>query len=141
MRYFKSLILLSIFTVLLPIHLANAGIRVTTEEARFAEGTMNACTGQEKEVIECVQKALDGFAGGLTQADIPQLTPKAAPIIQKAANDLKRATSKAAALSVLNRVKATIRGLAAKRSGQPQAIYKRISITLSRALSVIKRKA
>lgn len=141
MNYLKYFFYVFILVILLPAQISQAGIRVTNEEARFAEGSMNNCSGREKEVIECVQKALDDFAAGLTQVDIPVLSPKAAPAIKAAANELKKVKSKAAALSVLNRVRAQMRSLAAKKSGQPQAIYKRVAITLSRAISVIKRKA
>ncbi len=140
MRILNYLIIVSFFIALLPMHLANAGIRRTAEEARQTELLLRSCSGQQQEVIDCVQSAMEGFGSGLSQG-FPQKAPKVGPIIKDAAAQLKRVKGKTAALSVLSRVRATIRLISVKRKGEAKEIYLRVALTLSRALKVIKRKA
>jgi hypothetical protein len=109
---------------------------------KFAERAITDCGAERKgaELIRCVGDALSGLAGGLTRGDIPEKAPQAAPAVRTAAGQLKSAKAKPAALSVLNRARSVISGLAAKSSGEGQQVYNRVNRVFSRAISVISRK-
>ncbi len=144
MNFFKFMILPVIVMVLYSLSPAYAGsqaIRMTIEEAVFTERGLGDCSGSSQEVIACVQTKLERFGSALENGFIPNWSPKAAPIVKKAARNLKRVKSKAAALSVLNKARSILRGLVVKTKGQTKDIYQRVSITLSKAIKVIQRKS
>lgn len=122
---------------------AQAAIAVASQEAGFAESAISDCGARLKgpELIRCVGDALSGLAGGLTRGDIPEKAPQAAPAVRTAAGQLKAAKAKPAALSVLNKARSIISGLAAKSSGEGQQVYNRVNRVFSRAISVINSKA
>lgn len=74
MKFLKSYICVLILLILVPVEMANAGIRRTAEEARQTELQLGSCSGTEQEVIDCVQVALEGFGAGLSQG-FPQKAP------------------------------------------------------------------
>lgn len=136
----RAVISLFLLVLFFSVSAANAGIRKTSEEARIVEQQLTSCTGNEQQIINCVQQAIEDYGVALSQG-FPQKAPKVSGIVKNAAIELKKAKSKASALSVLNRARATLRLVAARRSGEAKEIYQRVALTLSKALRVIKRRA
>lgn len=116
-------------------------LSLVIEEARSVESRLNGCSGSSKEVLACVQSALSDFGSGLALDNLPLVAPKAAPTVKAAASALKKAKSKTAAFSVVSKARSILLRLSVKKSGEVKQIYKRVAITLARAMSVIKRKA
>jgi hypothetical protein len=108
--------------------------------ARPAEGGISNCAKQfsGKPLIDCVANQLDGFGSDLVKA--AREAPLASPAVKAAAAQLRAAPNKAAAISVLNRARSIMQGLAAKSSGDTQVMYTRINRAYARALSAINKK-
>jgi hypothetical protein len=129
----------------LPLSPANAA-REAEVSAEFrsarAEAKFKACTrfggGQ---AVTCVADAVSTFAVDLGSCGyISAAAPQAAPAVAEAAKQISGATTKQAALSVLNRVRSVLGALAAQSSGEARSVYSRINRAFSTAISVINSK-
>jgi hypothetical protein len=119
-----------------------AAIRSANQRSARAELKLIAC-GQfrERQAVNCVATAIRSFAadcGGCSF--IAAVAPRAAPTITAAAKDLSNATTKEAAVSVVNRARSILRGLAATTSGEARRVYSRINRTFDTALSILNSK-
>jgi hypothetical protein len=131
----------SLCALFLSSSVALAGINSVSRVARPAELGIDDCAKQYsgKPLIDCVAGQLDGFGSDLVRAS-SQKAPQASPAVKAAAAQLRAAPNKAAAISVLNRARSVMQGLAAKSSGDTQLMYTRINRAYARALSAVNKK-
>jgi hypothetical protein len=83
------------------------------------------------QVNVCVAGAIDGAGFKLVESG---------PVVPQTVADVRAAPNKAAAVSVLNRARSVVQGLAAKTSGFAQESYGRMGQIYARAIDVINRK-
>jgi hypothetical protein len=124
---------------------ANAALEATVSaelRSARAEVKFRSCgrlSGQQ--AVDCVAAALVSFSADVGSCgDIPRVAPQAAPIIATAANEVSGATTKQTAVSVLNRVRSVLSGLAAQSSGEARDVYSRINRAFQTAISVINSR-
>lgn len=115
----------------------SAELRSARAEAKFRDCARFG-GGQ---AVTCVANAVSTFAVDLGSCGyIAAVAPQAAPAVTEAAKQISGATTKQAALSVLNRVRSVLGGLAAQSSGEARSVYSRINRAFNTAISVINSK-
>jgi hypothetical protein len=124
---------------------ANAALEATVDtelHSARAEVKFRSCrrlSGQQ--TVSCVAAAAVSFSFDVAGCgSIIRVAPQAAQVITTAANELSGATTKQAAVSVLNRVRSVLSGLAAQSSGEARNIYSRINRAFETAISVINSR-
>jgi hypothetical protein len=116
----------------------SAELRSARAEAKFA-----SCGRQFRgqEAVNCVSTAVGAFAADVGSCGyIAAVAPRAGPTVAAAANEIRGAKTKQAAISVLNRVRSVLGGLAAQSSGEARSVYSRINRAFQTAISVINSK-
>lgn len=120
-----------------------AAIKSANMRSGRAEGRISSCGSQsgEQQIVACIGSAMRAFAADVRSCrDIAAVAPQAAPAVTAAANEFAGATTKQAALSVLNRAQSVLRGLAAQSSGEARSVYNRINQAFQTAVGVLGSK-
>ena len=96
---------------------------------------------QGREAIGCLSSAITYFAADVGSCgDIRAIAPRAFLIIETASVEIKRARTKEAAISVLNKATSLLRSLAAESKAEAQSVYSRINRAFETAINVIESK-
>lgn len=138
-----------LLSVVVPVMLPDSAsaayeaILSASQKSARAESMIASCGRQFRgqQVVNCVSTAVVSFAADVGSCGyIGGVAPRAAPALASVANQISAATTKHAAISVLNRVRSVLNGLAAQSSGEARSVYTRINRALDAAISVINSK-
>jgi hypothetical protein len=120
--------------------IGDLAIQSANQRTAKAERMITRCGErfQGKAVIDCVSLGIGFFTNDVGSCGyIKSVAPRAHAIIQTAAMDIKRATTKEAALSVLNKATGLLRALSAESSADARKVYSRVNRAFETAISVI----
>jgi hypothetical protein len=117
----------------------SANFRSGRAEAKFA-GCGRQTAGSA--VITCMAAAVNTYAADVGSCGFIKVTaPRASGVIYTAAAGMRNATTKEAAVSVLNKATSVLRNLEAESGGETRAVYSRINRALETAIGVINARA
>ena len=119
--------------------LAMAPTQARAKGAGAALAGVGRCEAQfqGKALYNCLGGVFGNFADQLATANA---SAAAEPAARSTASGLRAATTKPAALSVLNRARSVVAGLASRSSGETQRNFNLINSVFSRAIAAINKK-
>jgi hypothetical protein len=122
---------------------ANPGLKQVFRASQTMESGVEVCAAklEGKAFIACVANELNKYSQRLSIKGAEVQAPQGAPNAATAAAGVKASPSTAAAASVLNRVGAVVRSLAASSASETRRAYTRIDQAFTRAASVVGGKS